>query len=492
MEEILKETYGVTVYQEQVMLLSQKLAGFTKGDADTLRKAMGKKQREVLDKMKGKFIEGCTKNGHNIKICEKIWTDWEAFAHYAFNKSHSTCYAFVAYQTAYLKANYPAEYMSAVLTHNQGNIDKVSFFMDECRRMGIPVLGPDVNESDITFAVNDKGEIRFGLAAIKGIGEAAVIEIIRERKKNGAYLSLHDLTCRVNLRSVNKKSLEALVFAGAFDCFPLHRAQYFATGKNDVANVLESAIRYGSTYQDGVTSVKNSLFGDAVSIQITIPKIPDYPEWSAVEKLKKEFEVIGIYLSGHPLDDYRLELDAFKTCCLDELPKFLGKEICLVGYVISSEIKTSKNGEKFLIFNLGDYKTTIECALFGQSYLKFKSFVEEPGNVIYIKGKCQKSYRDPEKSEIRINEIELLSEVRSRKAMKLTLSIPLSGLSNGLLEMLKKVMHNSPGNDQMALKIVEDAEQFDVNFRSLNGCIKIEKSVVKDLEKIGEVSVKLV
>ncbi|HQU41044.1 MAG TPA: DNA polymerase III subunit alpha, partial [Chitinophagales bacterium] len=260
MEEILKETYGVTVYQEQVMLLSQRLANFTKGDADTLRKAMGKKQKAVLDKMKSKFMEGCVANGHPEKVCEKIWTDWEAFAQYAFNKSHSTCYALVAYQTAYLKANYPAEYMCAVLTHNQNNLDKVSFFMDECRRMEIMVLGPDINESGVSFTVNEKGEIRFGLAAIKGVGEAAVQEIIQQREQDGAFQTFFDLVRRVNLRTVNKKTMESLVLAGAFDTFGLKRAQYFTQQKNDQLNVLEHAIKYGGTYQQGSQQEQATLF----------------------------------------------------------------------------------------------------------------------------------------------------------------------------------------------------------------------------------------
>ncbi|HMU70418.1 MAG TPA: DNA polymerase III subunit alpha, partial [Chitinophagales bacterium] len=267
MEEYLKETYGVTVYQEQVMLLSQKLAGFTKGDADTLRKAMGKKQKDVLDKMKSKFLEGADKNNIDKKVCEKIWTDWEAFAQYAFNKSHSTCYAFVAYQTAYLKAHYPAEYMSAVLTHNQGNIDKVSFFMDECRRMGVPVLPPDVNESDLNFAVNKNGQIRFGMSAIKGVGESAVIELINERKKDGAFNSLFDLTRRVSLRSVNKKTFEALVYAGAFDSFGLNRSQYFELAKNETLNLIEQAIRYGNNFNGDTVKSQNTLFGDSEDVE---------------------------------------------------------------------------------------------------------------------------------------------------------------------------------------------------------------------------------
>src|ERR1019366_265869 len=313
MEEFLKDTYGITVYQEQVMQLSQKLAGFTKGDADVLRKAMGKKDRYTLDKMKSKFMDGAKAKGSPEKALEKIWTDWEAFAQYAFNKSHSTCYAFVAFQTAWLKANYPGEYMSAVLTNNQGNIDKITFFMEECKRAGIPVKGPDINESDVNFTVNKKGEIRFALSAIKGVGEAAVEGIIEERTKNGPFKSVFDLTRRANLRTVNKKSLESLGLAGAFDCFTnYHRAQYFMPDKKDGLNILEKAVRYGNNIQNSQTMHQNSLFGGAGGgADFTEPAVFACEKWSLLEKLKKEKEVTGIYISGHPLDDYRLEIQTF-------------------------------------------------------------------------------------------------------------------------------------------------------------------------------------
>lgn len=485
MGEYLEETYGVTVYQEQVMLLSQKLAGFTKGEADVLRKAMGKKQKDVLDKMKNKFIEGTTKNNFNLKVCEKIWTDWEAFAQYAFNKSHSTCYAFVAYQTAYLKAHYPAEYMSAVLTHNQGNIDKVSFFMDECKRMGIPVLAPDVNESEFTFAVNNKGEIRFGLNAIKGVGENAATEIIRERKNAGPFTSIHEMMRRVNVRSVNKKTLESLVYAGALDSFGLHRAQYFATGKNDIANVLETAIRYGNNFSDNVSKIQHSLFGDSIAIEIAEPKIPEWPQWNNVEKLKKELEVIGIYLSGHPLDDFKIETEAFNPCRLTELDKYMDRDIHVIGFVNASQIKTSKNGEKFCIFSIEDYSGTIECALFGQNYIKFKNFVDETGQVLYIKGKVQKSYRDAEKAELRINDVELLSNVRSKKRLTASVTVPLEALNTLFIKDLGELLKTHPGNDRLLLHI--SGEAMEVPFRSKNGVLHLDTAVCGLLKRFGEI-----
>ncbi len=492
MEEILKETYGVTVYQEQVMLLSQRLGNFTKGDADTLRKAMGKKQKEVLDKMKSKFISGCEENKFDKKVCEKIWTDWESFAQYAFNKSHSTCYALVAYQTAWLKANYPAEYMSAVLTHNQGNIEKVSFFMDECRRMGISVLAPDVNESNVTFAVNKNGEIRFGLTAIKGVGEAAVIELIRERDENGPFKSLYDLTRRVNLRSVNKKTLESLVLAGAFDSFNVFRSQYFAVSKNENLNVLETAIRYGNNFTGNVNNAQNTLFGDSLDAEIAEPKIPEWPEWNTVEKLKKEFEVIGIYLSGHPLDDFRIEVDAFKTCAINELEKFTDKgEVCIVGYIASTDTKVGKSGDKYTIFSLEDFTDHIELGLFKTNYIKFKNYVDQTGNVLYVKGNYQTDRNDAERKRFWVTDIQLLSEIRDKKSMKITLSISLSDLNSKFLDAVSKLIKEHPGKDRISLKIMEETENFDVVFRTQNGCIKAESPVLNSLGKFGEVSLKV-
>jgi DNA polymerase III subunit alpha len=335
MEEYLKDTYGVTVYQEQVMLLSQKLAGFSKGKADELRKAMGKKIRAKLDELKPLFIEGCSKNGHAIKIAEKIWKDWEAFAEYAFNKSHSTCYAVVAFHTAYLKANYTAEYMASVLSNNMNDIKQVSFFMEECKRMGLKVLGPDINESSYRFTVNKTGEIRFGLGAIKGVGEGAVESIVHERKTNGAFVNVFDLTSRVDLRQANKKTLEALALAGAFDSFKeFHRAQYFA--QENETTLLEKAIRYGNMIQENKNSAQVSLFGEATNIAVALPRIPQCDEWGLMEKLSKEKEVVGIYISEHPLDSFKLTIE---YCCsasladLKEMEKIKGAELKLAGMV---------------------------------------------------------------------------------------------------------------------------------------------------------------
>ena len=312
MEEILQETYGITVYQEQVMLLSQKLADFSKGDADELRKAMGKKIREKLDKMKPEFIEGGTENGHPEDKLNKIWTDWEAFASYAFNKSHSTCYAYVAYQTAYLKVHYPAEYMAALLTANLGTVDNLTAYLDECRRMGLRVLGPDVNESGLNFSVNKNKEIRFGLKALKGMGDAAADSLLTERNENGPYTNIFDFVKRVNLRTVNKSSMEALAQGGAFDSFEgMHRAQFFAKESNEDTTFLEKLIRFGGSFQAMQQSSQQSLFGDLGPVEIPDLKLPDCQPWSNIEKLKREKTIASFFISGHPLDEYRFDIDTF-------------------------------------------------------------------------------------------------------------------------------------------------------------------------------------
>ncbi len=379
MEEYLGETYGITVYQEQVMLLSQKLAGFSKGDADVLRKAMGKKQIEVLNKMEGQFMDGAIAKGHPKDKLTKIWNDWKAFAQYAFNKSHSTCYAFVAYQTAYLKAHYPAEYMAAVL-NNQNNMEKITFFMEECRRMGVEVLGPDINESDLAFTANRKGVIRFGLTGVKGVGEKAVESIIEERKERGPYKTVYDFAQRSNTRSVNRKSYENLVYGGAFDEFGLNRAQFFAKTENGILSGVERLIKYGNDYQNTQSSSQSSLFGGSVASYIPEPAMPEAEEWPLIEKLKYEKDVIGIYLTGHPLDNFKLEMDKYCNTSITELKNIqkarsgeggeevmenlanLRKrgEINIGGLVANVQHKTTKMGKPFGTFVLEDYNESYE------------------------------------------------------------------------------------------------------------------------------------
>ncbi|MFY8004709.1 MAG: DNA polymerase III subunit alpha, partial [Chitinophagaceae bacterium] len=366
MEEYLADTYGITVYQEQVMLLSQKIGGFSKGDADVLRKAMGKKDRATLDKMKGRFMEGAAQKNHPTEKLEKIWTDWEAFAQYAFNKSHATCYAFVAYQTAYLKAHYPSEYMAAVLNH-AGSIEKITFFMEECKRMGIKVLGPDINESQIGFAPNTKGEIRFGLSGLKGVGEAAIENIIEERKKNGAYEDVFDFICRVNQRAVNKRSLESLAYSGSFDCFTdINRAQYFYIPQGEKTNGIEKIIGYGQTKGVLSQNTTNTLFGDlATAITINKPKLPVCDEWELTQKLEYEKEVTGMFMSGHPLDHFKFELERYGFMSLNDFNDYKnsetlilslsGRVIKLGGLVIDGQHRKTKTGKDFGILTLEDY-----------------------------------------------------------------------------------------------------------------------------------------
>src|ERR1700744_669641 len=461
MEEYLGETYGITVYQEQVMLLSQKLAGFSKGDADVLRKAMGKKQIEVLNKMEAQFMDGAVAKGHAKDKLTKIWNDWKAFAQYAFNKSHSTCYAFVAYQTAYLKAHYPAEYMAAVL-NNQNSIEKISFFMDECRRMGVPVLGPDVNESDMAFAVNDKGEVRFGLTGVKGVGEKAVESIIEERRERGPYKNIYDFAQRSNTRSVNRKSYENLVYGGAFDAMGLNRAQFFAKTENGILTGVERLIKYANDYQNTQSSNQSSLFGGSVASYIPEPSMPDADEWALIEKLKYEKEVIGIYLTGHPLDNYKLEMEKFCNTTISELKNMQkarsgegGEEVMaafaqlrkrgevMVGGLVSNvQHKTTKTGKPFGTFVLQDFSESYEFALFGEDYAKHRHMMVD-GYTLHIKGAIEEKFRQKDNWDMRITAISLLSEMRDKLTKSLTVLLDLHSLNDQLVNSILEIVNTN-------------------------------------------------
>jgi len=383
MKEYLEETHGITVYQEQVMLLSQKLANFTKGDADTLRKAMGKKDIKTLNEKKSKFMDGCKANNLDLKICEKIWTDWEAFAAYAFNKSHSTCYAFVAFQTAWLKAHYPAEYMASVMTHNLSDIKKITFFIDETKRMGIPVLSPDVNESGYHFKVNKKGEIRFGIGAIKGVGENAVNALIEERQANGPFENILDLTRRVNLRTVSRRSLEALAMAGAFDNFEgTHRAQYFQKENGDGLSFLEKVMKHAAEFQALKSGIQVSLFGGDSDEQMPEVKMPVCEPWSNLEQLRNEKEVTGFYMSGHPLDDYKAELAAFSKNTISDIreeniKRLLGQQVVFGGIISSVNHRISKQNKPYGSFVIEDIDDSIQLTLFSEDYLRMKYLLEK-------------------------------------------------------------------------------------------------------------------
>lgn len=452
MREYLEETYGITVYQEQVMLLSQSLAGFSKGDADVLRKAMGKKQIAVLDKMEVQFMEGAQAKGHPADKLKKIWNDWKAFAQYAFNKSHSTCYAFVAYQTAYLKAHYPSEYMAAVM-NNANSIDKITFYMEEARRMGLKVLGPDVNESLKGFAVNKSGVIRFGMGAIKGVGDAAVEEILRERKENGRYTSVFDLVMRVNQRTVNKKSLEALVLAGAFDSFKeYHRAQYFHMDPAERINGLEKIIRFGSQYQSAASSSANSLFGDVGMPEIKPPDLPPCEPWTLHELLEREKEMVGMYLSGHPLDGFRFEMEKYHILPINQLEQQTGKPVRIAGFVSNPFHGVTKKGDKYGKFILNDYSGNFEIALWRENYVRFGNYLEDAQKIM-ISGVYQEHPYRPGQMEFRINSITLLAEVREKLTKKINIYCPLRKLDIPLVQELVQSFRAVPGQTQVSLTV---------------------------------------
>ncbi len=493
MEEFLGETYGITVYQEQVMLLSQKLAGFSKGDADILRKAMGKKDRATLDKMKGKFLEGTKERGFDAKVCDKIWTDWEAFAQYAFNKSHSTCYAFVAYQTTWLKANYPGEYMASVLTHNQANIDKVTFFMEECRRMGIHVLGPDVNESQYRFSVNKAGQIRFGLGAIKGVGEGAVEAIVNERKENGPYSDVYDLMRRVNLRSANRKALESLAYGGAFDSLGMERAVFFHGAGEGKPTYIETLVRYGQQHQDGADSMQVSMFDMAEGeAAIPEPAVPAVEGWSALEQLHHEKEVIGFYLSGHPLDDHRLEIRYLCNATLPELKdlsKLNGREIALSGIVTKADHRIAKSGKPFGSFSMEDHEGVHDFMLFSEDYLKYKIFLQQ-GALLFVKGRASARTwgRDEGQLEFKIHSIDLLSDTREKYITRLNLKVEADRISDHLTSELGHLLKSSPGNCKVNILLVCQAEDLSLEASSKKITVGLTEELIHGLDGISDIS----
>lgn len=483
-EEYLKETYGITVYQEQVMLLSQKLANFTKGEADVLRKAMGKKQKDVLDKMKPKFIEQASSvNGHNKEKLEKIWKDWEAFAAYAFNKSHSTCYAWVAYQTAYLKANYPAEYMASVLSNNMNDIKQVSMFMEECRRMGIEVLGPDVNESSYYFTVNKAGAVRFGLGAVKGLGSAPVEAIIKERNENGNFTSIFDFVRRISLRACNKKALESLAYAGGFDSFKeATRSQLFkedGTGRT----FIEQLIRYGNSFQESINSSQASLFGEGSAVAMPEPSVPRSEEWPSLYKLNKEKEVIGIFISGHPLDDYKLEIESFCTGNVGMLSaphEHLNKEILLAGIVTECSERMSKNNSMFGIMTIEDYNDSYQLFMFSENYQRFKPFFNQ-NNFVAIRGKFEvPQYRkDP---EFRVISMERLQELKDKMAHDLQIRVSNKRLDQLLISDLNSLFVQNPGKCNLTFQVYDPLDEglcVDMNSRNIR--VNPTKDLVQQL-----------
>ena len=483
MEEFLGETYGITVYQEQVMLLSQKLANFTKGDADTLRKAMGKKQKEVLDKMKSKFMDGCKTNGHDLTKAEKVWTDWEAFASYAFNKSHSTCYAFVAYQTAYLKAHYPAEYMAAVLTNANGQINKITFFMEECRKQGIPVLGPDINESQTNFTVNKRGEIRFGFSGIKGLGEAAIDNIVSERKTNGPFQDIYEFIQRVNLRTVNKKTLESLVWAGALDTFEaIDRSQYFLANDKNIT-FIEALIRYGNVCKEATANKTATLFGEMTADQIQQPTIPTGELWPLIYKLKLERETVGIYISGHPLDDFKWEIRTMRLTKIKDIPAFKDKSFKLCGIVTKENHKISQKGTGFGFFTLEDYDSEIEFPLYSNDYLKFKHLLFV-GSIVCIEGTYKKGFNS-EEYRFFPNQITPLDGMGSRNFKGIKILSNIVDLDDVQVGQLGEFIRDLPTGKQQVETHLYDIQEGLVHVLPLKRKVELEMQACDQLEAMG-------
>ncbi len=489
MEEYLQETYGITVYQEQVMLLSQKLAGFTKGEADVLRKAMGKKIFALLEQLKPKFLDGGEAKGHPREILEKVWKDWEAFAAYAFNKSHSTCYAWIAYQTAYLKAHYPAEYMAAVLSNNMNDIKQVTFFMEECKRMKLKVLGPDVNESYHKFSVNKDNAVRFGMGAIKGVGAGAVATIVENRKK-GNYKSIFDLAKRIDLRAANKKAFENLALAGGFDGLgSSHRAQFFHDD-GDGITFLEKAIKYAAKFQENENSAQVSLFGDASDVQIPEPEVPPCDEWGTMEKLKREKEVVGIYISGHPLDDFKIEMNYFctgKVSDFHDLEKHVNRELCFGGVISDVQHRTSKMGKGWAAFTVEDYSDSYEFRMFGEEYLKYRHFLLE-NNFVYIKAFIKEGWMSKDTGKrgeprLQFNSFQLLHDVMDIYAKKLTIQLNIDELMEEKITALKDIFSMHQGDQLLNFVIYEMKEQVKLHMPSRKQKVKISQELLETLEE---------
>ena len=485
MEKYLKDTYGITVYQEQVMLLSRQLANFTRGESDALRKAMGKKKKDIVDAMKPKFIDGGKANGHDPKILEKIWADWEKFASYAFNKSHAACYSWVAYQTGYLKAHYPAEYMAAVMSRNMNNITEVTKLMDECKSMGIPTKGPDINESFLKFSANHKGEIRFGLAGIKGMGSAAAAALISEREQNGPYKSIFDVAERVNLSACNRKAFESMALSGGFDSFGLSREQYFALN-NKGEMFLDSLIRYGQLFQQEQQESRNSLFGDMGSVEIATPQVPvAVEEWSNLERLNKERDLVGIYLSAHPLDEYSIVLKGMcNTHCqeLGDREALARKEgFQLGGIVTQVREKTTKRGEPCGFVTIEDFEGSGELALFGEEWAKWRGMMVE-GYTLYIQGKCAPRFQNSTFLTIQISNIQFLSSAKADNIEKFTISFNSDAIDDAMVTDLTTLLSEHPGNIQLFFQIKSQESTTPLVLHSRNQTIDVNRELLSYLD----------
>jgi len=499
MEKRLKDTYGITVYQEQVMLLSRDLAGFTRGQSDELRKAMGKKLIDKMEHLKVKFMDGCEKNGYGPREkLEQIWSDWTEFAKYAFNKSHATCYTWIAYQTAYLKAHFPAEFMAANLTRNKDDITEVGKFMDECKNLGMQVMGPDVNESDLTFTVNNEGNIRFGLGGVKGVGEGAVEAIVNERRENGKYKSMFDLIERVNLTACNKRAIESLSLSGAFDSFSDIRREQLFVENSKGEQVLESIVRYGNKYQTDMAMTKNSLFGGMDAVEITKPEIPYASEWSPLERLNKERDLIGMYLSAHPLDEYEFEINNICNCTsadLKDLGELQGKSLKIGGMVTNFRHGTSKAGNPYGILTLEDYAGAFEFPLFGKNYIEFGKYmikdlyllihaiVQEKGSDYRFKKATPTDPNIPKELELKIQKIEVFSEIKDNIVDTLTITIPLQQLTEDFAIELSDLILNNKGNVNLYVQVIDENSPNKVMLFSRQHRFQINKTVYNVIKK---------
>ena len=493
MEKYLKDTYGITVYQEQVMLLSRLLADFTRGESDALRKAMGKKLRDKLDQMKPKFISGGQKNGHDPKVLEKIWADWEKFASYAFNKSHATCYSWVAYQTAYLKANFPAEYMAATMTRNISNITEITKLMDESKSLGINTLGPDINESYMKFSVNPRGDIRFGLGAVKGVGESAVQSILDERSKRGPFKDIFDFVQRVNLTACNRKNIENLALAGAFDGFTgIKREDFFVKNAKD-ETFVEVLVRYGGKYQLDKAEAANSLFGGDNQVEIATPEIVPAPSWNDLERLNKERELVGIYLSAHPLDEFAVILNYVcnvHMMDLSNLTPLQDRDLIMGGVVTDIREGQTKKGNPYGIAKVEDYTGAFEFAFFGNDWIEKKNFFV-PGMFLYMKGKCQPKQWKKDEYEVKVNTIELLPEVKDQVVERLTVETSLATIDDEMIEELTALVKEHPGNVELCFRVLDEENQYVVNLLSKSVKVSVDKAIMSYLDSHPSLTTKI-
>ena len=479
MEEFLADTYGITVYQEQVMLLSRKLADFTRGESDTLRKAMGKKQKAKMDELRIKFFEGGQKNGHDVKILEKIWSDWENFASYAFNKSHAACYSWISYQTAYLKAHYPSQYMAAVMSRSLADISEVSKFMDECKSMGIDTLGPNVNESRRSFSVNQYNQIRFGLAAIKGMGTGAADSIIMEREKNGVYKDVFDFVQRINLSACNRRCIEALIYSGAMDCFGIRREQYFAiSNKRRDELFIDAIIQYGNRYQSNKNESQVSLFGGFDAVEIVHPQVPEAEDWSDLERLNKEKDLVGIYLSAHPLDRYTVVLEAMCNVSCKDLNEenLLPPTLKFAGIILGVEERMTKNDKPFGRITMEDFSGTGTFLLFGDNWINFKKMFVE-GYAIMVKAQYAPAQKWSNRKSIQVESVELLSDIEAKSA-KLVLRLNLCNLTEEQADDLREMIDNYKGDVPLFFQIYDEQNDYSLSLQSTTHKVSLDRNLI--------------